>query len=109
MEAKATTQIPIRLDILDSSGESIHTSEFVKEKVVLGRILSADLRIDDPRVSRIHALLETKGDKIMLTDLASSHGTFVNGEKIVERAVKAGDIIRLGHVEVRIEKGSGRV
>ncbi len=109
MEAKATTQIPIRLDVLDSKGETIHTSEFVKEKIVLGRILSADLRIDDPRVSRIHALLETKGDRILLTDLASSHGTYVNGEKIVEKAVKAGDIIRLGFVELKVEKGSGKV
>ncbi len=109
MEAKATTQIPIRLDVLNSSGDIVHTSEFVKEKIVLGRILSADLRIDDPRVSRIHALLETKGDRILLTDLASSHGTYVNGEKIVEKAVKAGDVIRLGFVELRVEKGSGRV
>ena len=110
MEAKDTSNssIPIRLDILGPSGEVLHTSEYVKEKIVLGRILSADLRIDDARVSRIHALLEVRGENILLTDLASSHGTFVNGEKVVESKLKVGDIIRLGFVEIRLEKGSGK-
>lgn len=71
----------IRLDVLGKDGEVVHSGEYVKDKIVLGRILSADLRIDDPRVSRIHALIETKGDEIVVTDLASSHGTFVNGKK----------------------------
>ena len=69
----------------------------------------ADLRIHDPRVSRIHALLEVRGENILLTDLASSHGTFVNGEKVVEHKLKMGDTIRLGFVEVRLSKGSGKV
>lgn len=109
MEAKATPTLPVRLDLLDSSGEVVHTSEFVKEKIVLGRILSADLRIDDPRVSRIHALIEVRGETVLVTDLASSHGTFVNGEKVVESKLKFGDVIRLGHVELKVSKGSGRV
>ncbi len=109
MEAKATTTTPIRLDVLGPSGEVAHTSEFVKEKIVLGRILSADLRIDDPRVSRIHALIEVRGDSILLTDLASTHGTFVNGEKVVETRIKPGDKIRIGYAELVVQKGSGNV
>src|SRR3989338_6421873 len=111
MEPKEKTNssiVPIRLDVLGDNGKSIHTAEFVKEKIVLGRILSADLRIDDPRVSRIHALLEVRGEGILLTDLASSHGTCVNGEKIVETKIKFGDVIRLGNIELKVEKGSGK-
>lgn len=109
MEAKDTSTTPVRLDVLGQNGEVVHSCEFVKEKIVMGRILSADLRIDDPRVSRIHALIEVRGENILLTDLASSHGTFVNGQKIVEHKMKLGETIRLGFVEIKLEKGSGRV
>lgn len=103
------SSVPIRLDLLNAKGEIFHTSEYVKDKIVIGRILSADLRIDDPRVSRIHALIEVRGESIMVTDLASSHGTFVNGDKVVEHKVKWGDIIRVGYLDVRIQKGSGKI
>jgi len=98
----------IRLDVLGKDGEVVHSGEYVKDKIVLGRILSADLRIDDPRVSRIHALIETKGDEIVVTDLASSHGTFVNGKKVIESKISFGDSLRVGFIEVRVEKGSGQ-
>lgn len=103
MDAKA---IPIRLDTL-ADGKVVHSSEFVKDKIVLGRVLSADLRIDDPRVSRIHALIEVKGNSIVITDLASSHGTFVNGKKVLEEKLNFGDTIRLGFSDLKIEKGTG--
>lgn len=109
MDAKATSTIPVRLDVLGADGDVVHTSEFVKEKIVLGRILSADLRLDDPRVSRIHALIEIRGDAILVTDLASTHGTFVNGKKIVEATVNPGDTIKIGSVEIILQKGSGNV
>jgi hypothetical protein len=108
MEAKATSTVPLRLDVLGPDGKVQYSSEFVKEKIVLGRILSADVRIDDPRVSRIHALLEIRDSTVSLTDLASTHGTYVNGEKIVEHKIKFGDVIRLGFQEIRVEKGSGK-
>ncbi len=98
----------IRLDVLGKDGSVIHSGEYVKDKIVLGRILSADLRIDDPRVSRIHALIETKNEGIVLTDLASSHGTFINGKKVIESKIKFGDTIRLGFIEVKIENGTGQ-
>ncbi|NDG25755.1 MAG: FHA domain-containing protein [Proteobacteria bacterium] len=99
--------IPVRLDVL-KDGKVQYSGEFVKDKIVLGRVLSADLRIDDPRVSRIHALIETKADLVVITDLASSHGTFVNGKKVVEAKLNFGDTLRLGFVEVKFEKGSGK-
>ncbi|MFM8314146.1 MAG: FHA domain-containing protein, partial [Deltaproteobacteria bacterium] len=110
MEAKEnnTAGSGIRLDVLGKDGAILHSGEFIKDKIVLGRILSADLRIDDPRVSRIHALIEQKGDGIVLTDLASSHGTFVNGKKVVESKVQYGDTIRVGFIELKLEKGSGK-
>lgn len=108
MEAEEIKSIPVRLDVL-SEGNVVHSSEFIKEKIVVGRILSADFRIDDARVSRIHALLEVKDNELWITDLASSHGTFVNGKKIVEHKLKFGDKIKLGFIEVRVEKGSGVV
>lgn len=112
METKQNTAnsngiIPVRLDVL-KDGQVQYSVEFVKDKIVLGRVLSADLRVDDPRVSRIHALVEMKADSVVITDLASSHGTFVNGKKIVEAKLNFGDTIRLGFVDVKIEKGSGK-
>lgn len=97
---------PIRLEVLKDH-QVVQTAEFVKDKIVLGRVLSADLRLDDPRVSRIHALIEVKGPQILVTDLASSHGTFINGKKVLEGKIQFGDTLKLGFVEVRIEKGSG--
>lgn len=110
MEAKENNPSgsAIRLDVLGKDGAIIHSGEFVKDKIVLGRILSADLRIDDPRVSRIHALIETKGDVILVTDLASSHGTFINGKKVVESKVQFGDTIKVGFIEIKLERGSGK-
>lgn len=107
MEAKSNATIPIRLDVLGADGKILHASEFVKEKIVIGRILSADVRIDDPRVSRIHALIEVRNGAILVTDLASSHGTYVNGKKVVESKLSFGDTLKLGYAEVKISKGSG--
>jgi len=96
----------IRIDTL-TDRKVVHSSEFVKDKIVLGRVLSADFRVDDPRVSRIHALIEVKGSAIVITDLASSHGTYVNGKKVLEAKLSFGDTIKLGFVELKLEKGSG--
>lgn len=62
-------------------------------KVVVGRDTDAGLRIPVAGVSRQHAEFEVKGSDVILRDLGSRNGTFVNAEKITERALKAGDAV----------------
>jgi two-component system, NtrC family, response regulator AtoC len=54
----------------------------VSGSVVIGRSEAADLRIDDPSISRQHAKLVVLGDTITLTDLGSQNGTLVNHQRI---------------------------
>ncbi len=89
MSGKVSNTIEIKI----YEGDKIVVEKtFQQDKIIIGRILSADLRVPNIKVSRIHALLEQLDDgHCRLTDLASTHGTFVNGERIVERILKAGD------------------
>lgn len=69
------------------------------ERVVVGRGDDADVRVDDPQMSRLHAELRRLGnDMYEIVDLGSSNGTFLNGAP-VEKAerLKPGDKIRFGN------------
>src|SRR5512143_4138574 len=68
----------------------------------IGRMDRAHLRIDDPKVSRMHAVLEV-GDAITLIDLGSEDGTFVNDKRINKCTLRPGDRIRVGSTTVVLE------
>lgn len=71
---------------------------------MLGRVLPADIVVDDPRVSGRHALLRPDGDAIQVEDIGSSNGTFVRGERITGPSVLApGDEMRVGDTTLRVE------
>lgn len=63
--------------------------------VTLGRALDNDLVIDDIRVSRHHAQLRLRSGYYVVYDTGSSGGTRVNGERVAERQLQAGDVISL--------------
>ncbi len=65
---------------------------------VLGRDPHCEVSLSDHSVSRHHAELRVEEGKFHLIDLASSNGTFVNGERIDEAVVRPGDQIRVGAV-----------
>jgi len=68
-----------------------------KEETVLGRSDEADLRLIDEGVSRRHAALTVRDDKVILSDLSSANGTFCNGTRIAAPTVlKDGDKISIG-------------
>jgi CRP/FNR family transcriptional regulator, cyclic AMP receptor protein len=62
----------------------------------IGRKPDKDLVITDTRVSRDHAVIQAEGADFVLTDVGSSSGTFVNGEKVQRRKLKYNDRVELG-------------
>ncbi|MBN1818984.1 MAG: FHA domain-containing protein [Sedimentisphaerales bacterium] len=69
---------------------------------VIGRRQECDLCIPLMMVSRRHCQLNLDEGKLTIRDLGSRNGTFVNGERIEEAQIKAGDEIRLGPLEFTV-------
>src|SRR3954470_14679321 len=67
-----------------------------KEWTRVGRSLAADVRFDDPTVSRRHALIVRQPDGVRVLDDRSLNGVFVNGERVEWRGLRAGDEIVVG-------------
>lgn len=80
-----------------------------REEVILGRALEADVRVNDTKVSRQHAKITALSDprdptpNYLITDLNSSNGTFVNGDKITQETLQNGDKIAIGDHILRFE------
>lgn len=73
--------------------------------LTVGRGLSNDIILEDTRVSRHHAQLRYKTRRFWLTDLGSTNGTFVNGERINEAPLRDGDTISLGGLDITFREG----
>ncbi len=63
---------------------------------VIGRGDQANLRLPDVGISRRHARLDFDGNQVVLTDLGSTNGTMVNGQRVSAVALNPGDMIQLG-------------
>jgi FHA domain-containing protein len=75
------------------------------ERMIIGRGDTSDLRIHDPFVSHSHAVVVRQGPRMLLEDLGSSNGTSVNGQTVRgPRALRHGDVIGFGRVEIRYEE-----
>jgi pSer/pThr/pTyr-binding forkhead associated (FHA) protein len=74
---------------------------------VLGRSPEAHLRIDDPWISNMHALFESRGETLWVVDLGSRNGTFVGEERVEEAQVGVGTVLAFGRTEVRVEAQGG--
>jgi len=71
----------------------------------VGRQAGCQLRIVSSQVSRKHCQLFEKGGHLLVKDLGSSNGTFVNGKKIQgQRVLEPGDELTVGQVKFRIER-----
>src|SRR3954463_6706425 len=63
---------------------------------VVGRAMSAQLRLNDDGISRRHCRVLSIGGRVIIEDLGSANGTLVNGEMVQHQELKEGDKIRLG-------------
>ncbi len=81
--------------VYEESGE-LTVVPLTREWTRVGRSLAADVRFDDPTVSRRHALIVRQPDGVRVLDDRSLNGVFVNGERIEWRVLKDGDEILVG-------------
>ena len=79
----------------EENGEQ-RTVALTREWTRVGRSLAADVRFDDPTVSRRHALIVRHPDGVRLLDDRSLNGVFVNGARVDGKALKDGDEIIVG-------------
>ncbi len=79
----------------EENGEQ-RTVALTREWTRIGRSLAADLRFDDPTVSRRHALIVRHPDGVRLLDDRSLNGVFVNGARVDGKALQDGDEIIVG-------------
>jgi pSer/pThr/pTyr-binding forkhead associated (FHA) protein len=77
-------------------GEELRVAPLAREWTRIGRSLAADVRFDDPTVSRRHALIVRQADGVRVLDDRSLNGVFVNGERVEWRALNDGDEIVVG-------------
>ena len=76
------------------------------DKTTVGRVDDNTFPITDPSVSSHHCEILLRGAEVGVKDLNSTNGSFINGEKITESVLKAGQILRLGQIEMRLESAA---
>ena len=86
-----------------SPGMTGRTHDLKVDKTSIGRVDDNSFRIVEPSISSHHCEVLLRGNEVVVRDLNSTNGTYISGEKIVERMLKPGQILRLGQVEMRLE------
>ncbi len=86
----------------DESIENIYT----KSEIILGRDPASDLPLSDDRISLRHCKIAYYQNQWWVEDLGSTNGTYLNNALITSNIVLMnGDILRLGHQEIRVKMG----
>jgi pSer/pThr/pTyr-binding forkhead associated (FHA) protein len=111
-----TTAEPLTIRIQDSQPKLTVTRpdsapvvyELVQEYTHAGRAASNEICLPYPSISNRHCIFVHSGPDIVLRDLNSSNGTYVNGEIISEVILRPGDTIQMGSVMIKFEPGVKR-
>jgi predicted component of type VI protein secretion system len=89
--------------VLLSAGLTGQVHELKVDKTTIGRVEDNAFQIPEPSVSSHHCEILMRGSDVVVHDLNSTNGTFINGEKISESVLKPGQTLRLGQIEMRLE------
>jgi diguanylate cyclase (GGDEF)-like protein len=110
MQSSARQHLDIRPALVFLTGDLIAVPiPIEREEVILGRAIEADVRVNDTKVSRLHAKINAVVDPatdrtdFVLTDLDSRNGTFLNGRPVKTHVLQNSDKIMLGEHILRFE------
>jgi pSer/pThr/pTyr-binding forkhead associated (FHA) protein len=93
----------VRLVVVDGPTKTADLN-LRKTETLVGRQKGCDVRIPSDQVSRRHCLLLYKDGRLMVEDLQSANGTFVNGARVDEPLlIRPGELLRIGPLQFRVE------
>ena len=99
--------VPLSLTVFQDD-RCLGEHRFERKTVKIGRLASAHLKLTDPRVSRIHAVIEAGMDGLdySIVDMGSSEGTFLNSHKVTQEKLLSGDELRISNYRVVVAFGN---
>jgi CheY-like chemotaxis protein len=89
--------------VVITKGLSPAVHELTYGWITIGRGDGNKFQLIEPSISGRHCEVSVRGGELVVRDLLSSNGTFINGQKITESALKPGETLKLGEVELRFE------
>jgi pSer/pThr/pTyr-binding forkhead associated (FHA) protein len=89
--------------VILTQGLNGRAHELNVDRTTIGRVEDNLFQIAEPSVSSHHCEVHLHGDEVLIRDLNSTNGTFINGEKITESTLKPGQTLRLGNVELKLD------
>jgi pSer/pThr/pTyr-binding forkhead associated (FHA) protein len=96
MQSKVSFRLTVRQGPVP--GKAI---ELAKDIIVMGRDVNNDIVVNDAEVSRTHTRLTAQGESYIVEDLASTNGTFLNGQRLTgPKLMRHGDMLGLGETVV---------
>jgi pSer/pThr/pTyr-binding forkhead associated (FHA) protein len=92
--------------VILSQGMTGRSHDLKVDKTTIGRVDDNTFPIAEASVSSHHCEVFLRGEQVVVNDLNSTNGTFINGERLTgEAPLKPGQILRLGTIEMRLESG----
>jgi pSer/pThr/pTyr-binding forkhead associated (FHA) protein len=92
--------------VILTQGMNGRVHELKADKTTIGRVEDNTFQIAEPSVSSHHCEVLLRGNEVVIKDLNSTNGTFIDDEKITESVLKPGHKLRLGQIELRLEDGT---
>ena len=94
--------------IVSIDGVVIKEVQLTKDRTTLGRRPYNDIVIDNLAVSGEHAVLQMSGNEVIIEDLNSTNGTYVNGKAAKKQALRNGDSVEVGKYKIKfVSDGAG--
>jgi two-component system, cell cycle response regulator len=76
-----------------------------KPTIIIGRSSKSDIQVDQESISRSHAKLVNSGETVVIRDLGSTNGTYVNDELVEECTLRDGDLVKIGRTIFKFLSG----
>jgi pSer/pThr/pTyr-binding forkhead associated (FHA) protein len=92
--------------VILTQGLNGRAHELNVDRTTIGRVEDNMFQIAESSVSSHHCEVLLRGSDVVIKDLNSTNGTFINGEQITESVLKPGQTLRLGQIELKLDTGT---